>query len=141
MRYRSILFASAALFQLVVASLPAHAQWAPSTSCDQYGGYELENCLNAALKTADAALNAAYKAAEAAIQADAQTSPGDKTTWQGELQAAQRAWLAFRDANCKPELIDAEWHDGSGATSAQQACVLTLTLSRTDELTKRYTSN
>lgn len=136
---RSTFFAGAAL--LAVSALPAAAQWAPATSCDQDAGYELENCLTAALASADAALNAAYEKALAAIAADAETPAADKTSWKAELQAAERAWIAFRDANCKFALIGAEWHNGSGTTSAQQACVLAMTLQRADELTKRYTSN
>ncbi len=57
------------------------------------------------------------------------------------MLAAQRAWIAFRDANCKFELIGAEWHNGSGTTAAQQAYVLALTLQRTDELNRRYMLN
>ncbi|MDI6025121.1 DUF1311 domain-containing protein [Corticibacterium sp. UT-5YL-CI-8] len=117
----------------------ASAQWAPSTSCDQFGGYELENCLNKALATADTALNDAYKKAEAAIAADSDASADDKKAWLGNLVAAQRAWVAFRDANCKFDLIAAEWDSGSGTTSAQQACVLAATLARTTELQQRYT--
>ena len=141
MRKRSTLFAFPALFHLCIVPFPAAAQSAPPTSCDQYGGYELENCLKTALSSADDALNAAYKNAQAAIEADADTSSADKKTWQVNLLAAERAWIAFRDANCKFELIGAEWHDGSGTTSAQQACVLALTLQRSDELTKRYDPN
>ncbi len=138
---QSIFLASAALVALGFVPLPAAAQWAPATSCDQSSGYELENCLKAALTEADTALNTAYKIAQAAIEADAESSPAAKQAWQTDLVEAQRAWIAFRDANCKFELIAAEWHNGSGATSAQQACVLALTLQRTDELTKRYKLN
>ncbi|MBD0415148.1 lysozyme inhibitor LprI family protein [Oryzicola mucosus] len=124
---------------LAAPGTPAYAQWAPSTSCDQFGGYELENCLNKALATADATLNDTYKKAEAAITADSDASAEDKKTWLGNLVAAQRAWVAFRDANCKFDLIAAEWNSGSGTTSAQQACVLAATLARTTELQQRYT--
>ncbi len=135
----STLFACAAL--ICPAPLPAAAQWAPATSCDQDAGYELENCLKDAIASADASLNAAYRKALSAIEADDQTSVDDKASWTAELQAAERAWIAFRDANCKFELIGAEWHDGSGTTSAQQACVLAMTLQRADELTRRYSAN
>ncbi len=141
MQKRSIFLAFAATWQLGLFSLPAAAQWAPTTSCDQNSGYELENCLKTALTEADTALNTAYKIAQAAIEADAESTAAAKQAWQADLVAAQREWIAFRDANCKFELIAAEWHNGSGATSAQQACVLALTLQRTEELTKRYTLN
>lgn len=122
------------------ATLPAWAQWAPETSCDRFGGAELQDCLAKAIPKADAALNAAWRKAQSAIDSsDANAS--DKAAWHANLLAAQRAWLAFRDANCKFELVAAEWSNGSGSTPAQQACVLSLTQKRAVELTKRYTSN
>ncbi|WP_062227571.1 lysozyme inhibitor LprI family protein [Aureimonas frigidaquae] len=142
MRSKILSLAGAGLVLMAVGawSQPARAQWAPSTDCDQYGGYELDNCLNDANTAADAALNAAYAKAGAYIDAT-QDIPADKTSWHDELRAAQRAWIAFRDANCAFDLIVAEWNSGSGANAAQKACVLAMTLARTDELTKRYTAN
>lgn len=141
MQKRSIFLACGALLSLGFISPPAAAQWAPATTCDQNSGYELENCLKTALSEADTALNTAYKIAQAAVEADAESTPSTKQAWQADLVEAQRAWIAFRDANCKFELIAAEWQNRSGATSAQQACVIALTLQRTEELTKRYTLN
>lgn len=123
---------------MAFAAVPAHAQ--SSTTCDQYGGYEAENCLNDALATANDALNAAYQQAEAFIAGDPDTAAADKVTWKNDLIAAERAWVAYRDANCKFELIGAEWHNGSGTTAAQQDCVLTMTTQRTSELTERYSA-
>ena len=71
---------------------------------------------------------------------DPDTAAADKVTWKNDLIAAERAWVAYRDANCKFELIGAEWHNGSGTTAAQQDCVLTMTTQRTSELTERYSA-
>jgi uncharacterized protein YecT (DUF1311 family) len=120
--------------------MSATAQWAPPTRCDQYGGYALDNCLDTAATAADTALNAAYAKAGTFIDAS-DGAAADKTAWHDALRAAQRAWIAYRDANCNADLIDAEWNSGSGANAAQKACVLAMTLARTDELTKRYTAN
>ena len=119
----------------------AAAQWAPATSCDRFGGGELQACLAKALPRADAALNGAWRKALATVENNASLGAADRAAWRDNLLASQRAWLAFRDANCKFELIAAEWSNGSGATPAQQACVLSLTLQRASELTRRYTSN
>lgn len=130
---------AAAVAVIGIGSAPASAQWAPATECDQQpSGYEIEDCLKKALAAADDALNGAYRKAEAAIAADPETPSDQKKTWHDDLVAAQRAWVAFRDANCKFELIGAEWHGGSGATAAQEACVLAATRARTAELLDRY---
>lgn len=120
------------------AAVPANAQ--SSTTCDQYAGYEAETCLSDALASANDALNAAYQQAEAFIAEDQDTSAADKATWKNDLIAAERAWVAYRDANCKFELIGAEWHNGSGTTAAQQDCTLTMTTQRTSELNERYSA-
>ncbi|MGA0533142.1 lysozyme inhibitor LprI family protein [Hansschlegelia sp. KR7-227] len=118
---------------------PALAQSGQSPDpCDALGGYQLETCLTKELAAADAALNAAYGQAEAAIAGAPGMTAEQKTGWKADLLAAQRAWLAFRDANCTFDLIGAEWSFGSGATSAQQHCVLTLTRTRAQELLDRY---
>lgn len=129
------------LFLLPALSSPALAQWSPPTTCDRFGGYEAQSCLTRELSQADTRLNEAYRRAQAAIAADPQTAADRKTVWQDNLTKAQRAWIAFRDADCLFELIGAEWHDGSGTTAAQQACVLDKTQRRAKELIDRYTSN
>lgn len=136
-RARGIILVLAAVLQVaLVPGGPAAAQWAPQTKCDSLGGYELENCLGKELTEADTKLNAAYQQALSAIAAD-DTPAGPKAAWRENMVAAQRAWLAYRDANCKFDLIGAEWHFGSGTTSAQQECVLALTQARTAELIAR----
>lgn len=52
----------------------------------------LNECANRALKKTDAALNAAYKEISGRLRDDRQGK--------GRLVAAQRAWIAFRDAEC-----------------------------------------
>lgn len=119
----------------------AFAQPAASFSCDEYGGYELQDCLEGEMTKADKALNAAYRKALAAIANDPDTPDDEKPAWKENLKAAQRAWLTFRDANCKFELIGAEWHNGSGTTAAQQQCELGMTQQRTQELLERIPSD
>jgi uncharacterized protein YecT (DUF1311 family) len=130
-----------ALFLLPVLSAPVFAQWSPPTACDRFGGYEAQSCLSREMADADRKLNEAYRRAQAAIAADPQTPADQKAAWADNLTKAQRAWIAYRDADCLFELVGAEWHDGSGTTAAQQACVVDMTQRRTRELTDRYTSN
>jgi uncharacterized protein YecT (DUF1311 family) len=129
------------LLLLPSLSSPALAQWSPPTACDRLSGYEMQSCLTREMSQADMKLNEAYRRAQAAIVADPQTPAGQRTVWQDNLTKAQRAWIAYRDADCLFDLIGAEWHDGSGTTAAQQACILDKTQRRTKELMERYTSN
>lgn len=128
-----------ALLATPLSGLPAAAQWTLQTNCGQLDGYAMENCLGQELGEADKELNAAYQKMLSAIAAD-DTPAEQKSAWRENLIAAQRAWLAYRDANCRFDLVGAEWHFGSGTTPAQQQCVLALTQARTSELIARLPS-
>lgn len=78
-------------------------------------------CVGAEMKIQDAALNAAYR--------DALTRLNPRQ--QGKLRTAQRAWLAFRDADCAAH-YDEDW--GSLSTISANFCVLRRTVERTIEL-------
>lgn len=78
-------------------------------------------CVRNELETQDAALNAAYR--------DALTRLNQRQ--QGKLRTAQRAWLAFRDADCAAH-HDEDW--GSLSTISANFCVLRRTVERTIEL-------
>lgn len=78
-------------------------------------------CIAEELKVQDAALNAAYRRLTAGI------NPRQKTG----VQKAQRAWIAFRDADCASRQ---DWEWGSMSTVAANFCVLRRTVERTIEL-------
>lgn len=78
-------------------------------------------CVAAELKIQDAALNAAYR------QLTAGMNPRQKSG----VQKAQRAWIAFRDADCASRQ---DWEWGSMSTVAANFCVLRRTVERTIEL-------
>ena len=82
------------------------------------------DCIAAELKVQDASLNAAYKAALARLEADQKP----------QLQEAQRAWVAFRDADCR-SLYHPDW--GTLSRVSANSCVLDRTIERTIEL-ERY---
>ncbi len=49
-----------------------------------------------------------------------------------KLRKAQRAWIAFRDANCVYE--GHEFVGGAGANQSQAACLARMTIDRNDDL-------
>jgi uncharacterized protein YecT (DUF1311 family) len=79
------------------------------------------DCVGAELKIQDARLNAAYRKAMSGLNA----RQHDK------LQAAQRAWLAFRDAECA-SLYDDDW--GTLSRVIASDCILSMTVKRTMDL-------
>ncbi len=79
------------------------------------------DCVSAELKIQDQALNTAYRKAAADL------TPGQKA----KLVAAQRAWIAFRDADCA-SMEDEAW--GSLSRTQANLCVLRRTVERTIEL-------
>lgn len=82
---------------------------------------DLVDCTTAETQRQDARLNQAYKAAMA------QQSPERKK----QLQAVQRLWLQFRDANCG---FYADPDGGTLARLGANDCMLTLTAQRAREL-------
>jgi uncharacterized protein YecT (DUF1311 family) len=81
-------------------------------------------CAGAALAGADASLNALYKQIQEHVNSDA----GLKT----RLVAAQRAWLAFRDAECKFSTSGVE--AGSAFPMVQAQCLQGVTEKRIVDL-------
>jgi uncharacterized protein YecT (DUF1311 family) len=82
---------------------------------------EMVDCIDAETKLQDKALNATYQK----IMAD--LNDRQKTN----LKAAQRAWIAYRDAWCAAQQ-DSDW--GSISTIVANNCVLDETIRRTIEL-------
>ena len=79
------------------------------------------DCIAVELKLQDAALNRAY------VQAARGLNARQKVT----LQAAQRAWISFRDADCR-SLEDQDW--GSLSRVKASACMVDRTIERTIDL-------
>lgn len=84
--------------------------------------YGMVECLGIEIQAQDARLNRAYQAALVRLE-----RPRQKTA----LQKAQRAWIAFRDADCA-SYLDEDW--GTMARVEAQQCVLDRTRERADEL-------
>ena len=113
------MFLSACLVLLAGASV-AHAQ-----ECDRSDDSQqmMNICADADYQAADAKLNAAYK--------DLVGRNDDNTN--KLLQTAQRAWIAFRDAECTYSTADSE--GGSIHPMEVSQCLTELTEARTKQLT------
>lgn len=105
---------------------------------------ETQLCMEKAFTEADKKLNAAYQKALSVIDHDDGEDDQDpkakakyKADWKARLAAAQRAWIAFRDADCG-DLTISEWHGGTGMGPALDACKYDKTVQRTDDLLSRY---
>ncbi len=105
------------LLPLALAAVPAAA----AADCpDATTQMELNQCAGAAAAAADAQLNAAYKEIRARLKGDAETT--------NLLVAAQRAWVAYRDAECSFEASGST--GGSIYPMVYALCVETVTNAR-----------
>jgi uncharacterized protein YecT (DUF1311 family) len=84
--------------------------------------FDLNACSLVAWQKADAALNEAWDAALAALDEPVEA----------RLRAAQRAWIAFRDAECEAQA--AFFEGGSAQPMVRNGCLESLTLARTGEI-------
>lgn len=102
--------------------------------------YEMNQCADRDFQAADAQMNKSYQKALANVQNSDLAPPYDAKSWEAAMRAAQRAWVAYRDADCK-DLMPMEWSGGTGTTGAVLGCMTEKTLQRTKDLEDRYNSN
>lgn len=121
------LFAAASLLLLAAAPAahaldrsPAYDKCLAKVAAQNTAG--IVACSTAELKVQDARLNAAYQSALARLE-----RPRQKMT----LQKAQRAWIAFRDADCAT-FYDTDW--GTVSRIDANICLLQRTQRRAEEL-------
>jgi uncharacterized protein YecT (DUF1311 family) len=129
---RSILLIASGLALL---GAPATAQ--PVDCAKAVTTYEMNSCADQDYLAADAALNDIYRQSLAQIARSGGQKPYDAKSWEAALRASQRAWVAFRDAECKG-LVPMEWTGGSGATVAVLGCMTRLTEARAADLRERF---
>lgn len=106
------------------SAIDARATPAYQTCVDRIEGQTntgANQCISVELKIQDVALNEAYR------NLMAQLTPNQKVG----LQKAQRAWIAFRDADCASR-YSPDWGDYSSVTANR--CVLERTIERTIDL-------
>ena len=123
---------------LVVAALPAAAASEPSIDCENASStVEMNHCADQEFEKVDAELNAIYKKALAAIPDMATEHPFDTKSWEAALRSSQRAWLAYRDAECDQH-VPMFWGGGTGTSSAVTGCKTQRTRARIEELKASY---
>jgi uncharacterized protein YecT (DUF1311 family) len=109
---------------LFVLAVNASAQ---QKNCDNaVSQLEMNRCAEQDASDADKQLNEVYQSTMKKLNAQQQN----------ELKAAQRAWLAYRDADCEAE--SALYSGGSMAPMIKLACVANLTRERTKEIQRVY---
>jgi uncharacterized protein YecT (DUF1311 family) len=129
----------AVLVLSAIAGHPAAAEDAIDCS-DPSSTVEMNFCSDKAFQEADAKLNAVYKKVLAHIAEADLEKPYDRESWEKAMRESQRAWVAFRDADCKGA-VPMEWSGGSGTSAAVTGCMTEKTDARTKELTERYEQN
>ena len=121
---------------VALCALPARAE--DKIDCENAAStYEINTCADRELEKADAALNATYAKVLAKIAATNQEKPYDPKSWEEALRKSQRAWIAYRDADCK-DLVPMAWTGGSGTSADVLGCLIEKTEARTKELEARF---
>jgi uncharacterized protein YecT (DUF1311 family) len=118
LRIPVFVIAAAALIGAAAAALAQTVE--PNKGCDSGVTVEMVDCLNAKAEFWDKRLNAAYPKA----------LNGAQPKQREQLRKAQRAWVAFRDANCL------YWSLGEGTIARVQAvdCFYRMTKERAEEI-------
>lgn len=124
---------------LVGLSLAFGAAPARAYDCDSANAstVELNACLDREYLAADKALNGVYAKVLASIAGGTEPKPYDPKSHEAAMRSSQRAWIAFRDADCK-EAIPMEWSGGTGTSAAVLGCLLSKVETRIHELKTRY---
>lgn len=117
----------------IVLATPVAAQQADCTSAVTQ--IELNSCAEQEWSRADTALNKAYQNAMADLKRTLADRPDDRATETALLRDAQRAWIAFRDANCA--VAGYPMRGGSAEPLLIYACLRDMTLARTEDLNRR----
>lgn len=133
---RVLLAASAGLLLTALTALARDTQ-SDIDCANASSTVELNFCAGEEFEKADAELNKAYQKALAAIPGLAGDKPFDAKSWENALRASQRAWLAFRDAECDQH-VPMFWSGGTGTSSAVIGCKTQKTRARTQELNEQY---
>ncbi len=97
-------------------------------------------CADKDFQRADAKLNEIYKKVLAQISEAGLEKPYDRHSWENALREGQRAWITFRDLDCKGA-VPMEWSGGTGTTAAVLICMKEKTETRIKELEERYGQN
>lgn len=104
-----------------------------AAECDFQNNFQHTSCIAKELKKAEIDLDYAYQRSLEAIKADRDLSVADKLSRQTNLSEAQKAWVAYKFAQCNGVVAD-QWAGGSGMAQAILSCELRHARMRTKEL-------
>ena len=117
---------------VTVSALPALAQQ-PKVNCKKAETQmEMTYCAEQDFNAADKALNTQYQAARRATKKWDKDAATEQPASDAALVKAQRAWVAYRDAQC--ESYGYQSHGGSMEPQLIYDCSADLTRKRTTEL-------
>jgi uncharacterized protein YecT (DUF1311 family) len=125
----------AALLATDVSAAPL--QLKPENCADPQSNLEMKLCAKIELERADAELNKIYAEAIASARESYRSMRGEPgydkmPDSEAVLRKAQRAWIAFRDANCDHQYQI--YYGGSHASLAYLLCKSDMTKARVKEL-------
>ncbi|MBK8769733.1 MAG: DUF1311 domain-containing protein [Rhizobiales bacterium] len=126
--------ALAILTCLILATSPlrALAQDAEPDCSDQKDQSTMTRCAGMDYEKADAELNRIWPGIKAqAVESDTAEGNG-KTDYLDALMTSQRAWIAYRDAECTRQGFEA--HNGSMEPMLVNACLAEMTAKRIKDL-------
>jgi uncharacterized protein YecT (DUF1311 family) len=115
---------------LIALSLPAAAQDVDCSSVVTQ--MEMNTCAAQDWEEADARLNDVYARTLATLQEADANYPIDGASEEDRLRAAQRAWVAYRDANC--DSAGYPMRGGSAEPLLFYGCLRAMTDARIEEL-------
>lgn len=126
---------------IILAIVALSLSTAPRAAAEDCAGagstVALNACLERVFEAEDAELNRVWRRVLGAIDRADYMAPADRAAWTQSLRAAQRAWVTFKEADCK-DAVGYEWFGGTGATAAVLSCLIDKTRLRTAELKARY---
>jgi uncharacterized protein YecT (DUF1311 family) len=119
---------------LLLASAGSSIAVGQPINCDKATATpELNRCADLAFLAAEAKMSVEFNMALAAIKASTAPKPYDRRSWESALRASQRAWVAYREAECKG-LVPMSWTGGTGTTVAVLDCKKRKTEARIQDL-------
>jgi uncharacterized protein YecT (DUF1311 family) len=127
----------AAAFSVMTLCAPIRAA-EPAIDCNTATSTpEMNACAEKQYNAADAKLNAAYKALMGRVHKTTNAKPYDAKSAEEALQASQRSWIAFRDAECKG-FEPMAWGGGTITTLQVLGCMTSLTEARVKMLNEHF---
>lgn len=127
----------AALLPLIAATSAAEARPKNINCAKAESTVEMTYCADRDFIAADKSLNSTYRRAIRKTRERDLDEPYDARHYEGAMRKAQRAWVGYRDADCK-YLKAQEWSGGTGTSAAVLGCMTEKTTSRTRELQERF---